>query len=378
MPDRFRLTGEPWRVGVLFSQTGCTSNIERTQLFGTILAIEEINAAGGVLGREIVPVIYEPGLEPLSYAFLAKKLITEDRVSTIFGSYTSASRKAIVPVVERFNGLLWYPTPYEGFESSPNVIYTGASPSQSITSICPYLMKRYGPRFFLVGSDYVYPRLTNRFLKDYLSSRGGVVIAEQYVNMLASRWDFLSVARAIRDLRADVVFSTVVGDGTSYLYQAFAEVGLNPWSTPIASLTTTEAEVRAMGCDVGEAHFTAASYFDTVQSEASASFVARFRKRFDAAAVNVCAETAYSQVYLFAQALAQAGTLETDVLRPLILGSSFEAPQGRIRISSTGHADVWTRIGRANRNGSFDLVAESPTPALADPFFMGGAADFAT
>src|SRR6185312_8665828 len=147
-------TSEPWRVGVLFSSSGFMAVIEETQLRGTLLAIEEINAAGGVNGRELVPLSYDPASESAAFGRYAKRLMVEDRVSTIFGCYTSSSRKAVLPVVERLNGLLWYPTLYEGFEFSPNIIYTGASPNQNSLALCRYLMDRYGPRFYFVGSDY--------------------------------------------------------------------------------------------------------------------------------------------------------------------------------------------------------------------------------
>lgn len=376
MQGKRQLRNEPWRIGVLFSQKGCTADVERTQLCGTLLAIEEINADGGVNGREIVPIIYEPGEGTLSHVYLAKKLMTEDGVTSIFGCYTSASRRAVMPVMERFNGLLWYPTPYEGFEASPNVIYTGAAPNQTIVKLCSYLIEVYGPRFFLIGSDYIYPRQTNRFLREYLLSKGGVVVAEKYVDIHAPRRAFEPVARAIKDASVDVVFSTVVGQGTSHLYQVYAEAGIDPKRAPIASLTTTEAEIHAMGGDVGEAHITAACYFESVKTDSNASFVARFKKRFgEDVTLNVCAETAYFQIYLFAQALKQVNTLDVDVLRPYILGSSFDAPQGRISISSSGHADLWTRIGRANREGGFDLVIESQSPVPADPFFLRGPDD---
>lgn len=364
---------EPWNIGVLFSQQGWTSDVERTQLCGTMLAIDEINSAGGVNGREIVPVVYEPGSATSSYVYLAKKLMIEDGVTSIFGCYTSASRKAVMPIVERFNGLLWYPTPYEGFEASPNMIYTGAAPNQTIIKLCTYLLETYGPRFYLIGSDYVYPRQTNYFLKEYLLSHGGEVVAEHYVDNHAPATSFKPIAHAIRDSGADVVFSTVVGEGTSHLYQAYGEAGLDPKCTPIASMTTTEAELGAMGYDVGEYHITGACYFESIRSEENAAFIARFKKRFgECSTPNVCAETAYFQIYLFAQALAKADSLDTDILRPFVLGSSMDSPQGKVAISPTGHADLVARIGRANRSGGFDIIAESQVPVLADPFFMCG------
>lgn len=376
MPRNQRSKNEPWRIGILFSQTNWTSEVERTQLCGTLLAIDEINAGGGVNGREIVPVIYEPGSSASSYVDVAKKLMIKDGVTSIFGCYTSASRKAIMPVVERFNGLLWYPTPYEGFEASPNIIYTGAAPNQTIVKLCSYMLRTYGPRFFLIGSDYVYPRQTNRFLRECLLSQGGIVAAEQYVDIHSPRAAFKPIAQAVKESGADVVFSTVVGQGTSHLYQAYAEAGLDPKCVPIASLTTTEAEIHAMGCDVGEAHITAACYFESIQSDANNAFIARFKKRFgDHTTPNVCAETAYFQIYLFAQALEKADTLDTDILRPYVLGSSFESPQGCVSINETGHADLQSRIGRANRNGSFDVLVETSSMVMADPFFLHGPVD---
>lgn len=365
-------TGEPWRVGVLFSQTGYTAETERTQLCGTLLAIEQINAAGGVLGREIQPIVYDPGAGDIPYAFLAKKLLTEDDVNSIFGCYTSASRRAVMPVVERYDGLLWYPTTYEGFEFSPNVIYTGASPNQNSLELCRFLLETFGPRFYLIGSDYVYPRRSNKLVREYLVAHGGSVSGERYLDMRATRQDFMPVMRDIRQSGADVVFSTVVGDSTSHLYQAYAQAGLDPLRKPIASLTTTEAELRAMGYDAGEGHITAASYFEGIQTAANLAFVEGYKKKFGGSqATNVCAETAYFQVYLFARALAQTGSTATEDIRPYVLGSSFDAPQGCVKINLTsGHADLWTRIGRANSAGQFDLIWESPAAIVSDPFLI--------
>ena len=367
-----KTTSSPWRVGVLFAQTGCTSDIETTQLDGTLLAIEEINAAGGVNGREIQPIVYDPGSGTIPYAYLAKKLLAEDGVTSIFGCYTSASRKAILPVVERLNGLLWYPTPYEGFEYSPNVIYTGAAPNQNSIALCRFLVETYGPRFYLIGSDYVYPRRSNRLVREYLAAHGGTVVAERYVDFMARRQDFLPIMRDVAEASPDVVFSTVVGSATSLLYQAHADFGFDATRLPIASLTTTEAEIEAMGSGIGESHITAACYFEGIQSQANTDFVGRYKRRFGGdRSTNVCAETAYFQVFLFARALAQSNSLATDDLRPIVLGSSFDAPQGRVRINpASGHADLWTRIGRVNRRGQFDLVRESPAPVQADPFLM--------
>ena len=373
MPNHPQATSAPWRIGVLFSRTGFMSVIEETQYQGAQLAIEEINAAGGICGRELVPVAYDPGSDSVAYGHFAKRLMIEDDVNAIFGCYTSSSRKAVLPVVERLNGLLWYPTLYEGFEASPNVIYTGASPNQNSLSLCRYLMDNYGGRFYFVGSDYIYPRESNRVMRELLTANGGSVVGERYVSVHARWQDFLPIVQDIRRLKPDVIFSTVVGDSTIYLYRAYANVGLDPKMMPIASLTTTEAEIAAMGYDVGEGHITAASYFQGIEGQANDSFVGRYKKRFgNDVSTNMCAEASYFQMYLFARALEQANTLDTEVLRAMVLGISFDAPQGAVTVDPmSGHTDLWTRIGRANRKGQFDIINESKEAVHADPFLIG-------
>jgi ABC-type branched-subunit amino acid transport system substrate-binding protein len=366
-------TSAPWRVGVLFSSSGFMAVIEETQLRGTLLAIEEINAAGGVNGREIVPRLYDPASEAAAFGHYAKRLMVEDDVTTIFGCYTSSSRKAVLPVVERLNGLLWYPTLYEGFEFSPNIIYTGAAPNQNSVALCRFLMDHYGPRFYFVGSDYVYPRESNRIMRELLRANGGEVVGEVYLDLRCKRRDFLPVVRDIREAAPDVIFSTVVGDATVHLYQSYADIGFDPRTLPIASLTTTEAEIRAMGFDVGEGHLTAAPYFECVTGAQNSSFVARYKKRYGAdEPTNMCVEAAYFQVHMFAKALEQTNSMDTEILRPMVLGSTFDAPQGRVSINpSCSHTDLWTRIGRANRRGQFEVVHQSPSPVLADPYLIG-------
>lgn len=366
-------TFQPWRVGVLFSTSGCMAVIEETQLRGTLLAIEEVNAAGGVNGRAIEPVICDPASDATAFGLHAKRLMMEHGISTIFGCYTSSSRKAVLPVVERLNGLLWYPTLYEGFEFSPNIIYTGAAPNQNSVALCQYLMDHHGDRFYFVGSDYIYPRESNRIMRELVQARGGEVVGETYLSLRSQRADFMKVIRDLRELRPSVVFSTVVGESTVQLYQSYADAGFDPRHMPIASLTTTEAEIRAMGFDVGEGHITCAPYFEGVGGDRNSSFVKLYKRRYgDSEATNMCVEAAYFQVHIFARALEQTNTLDTEVLRPMVLGAGFEAPQGRVSINpACSHADLWTRIGRANRAGQFDIVYQSLAPVRADPYLIG-------
>lgn len=366
-------TSEPWKIGVLFSRTGFMSLIEETQHRGTILAIEEINAEGGINGRELVTRDYDPGSDNYLFRAHARRMLAEDGISMIFGCYTSSSRKAVLPIIERHNGLLWYPTLYEGFEYSPNIIYTGAAPNQNSVALCNYLARNYGDRFYFVGSDYVYPRESNRIMRELLAHRGGEVVGEKYLSLNSRREEFLPIVRDIRRVKPDVIFSTVVGESTVFFYQTFAEFGLDPSTMPIASLTTTEAEIQAMGNDVAEGHITAAPYFQDIESDLNHAFVKRYKRRFgDDQHTNMCVEAAYFQVHLFKEALELVNTMESDALRPIVLGSSFDAPQGKVSINpSSSHANVWSRIGRANRSGQFDIVAQSNARVVADPFLIG-------
>ena len=358
---------------MLFSKTGYMSVIEETQLRGTLLAIDEINEAGGINGRPVKPVVFDPSSEASGFGRLAKKLLVEDGVTSIFGCYTSSSRKAVLPVVERLNGLLWYPTLYEGFEFSPNVIYTGAGPNQNSLELFRFLMENFGTRLYFVGSDYVYPRVSNRIMREFVEGNGGKVVGERYVSLRPNRAEFYDVIRDIRELHPDAIFSTVVGDGTVHLYQAYAESGFNPKSMPITSLTTTEAEIRAMGADVGEGHITAAPYFQGIENDENRRFLSRWKNIYgDDYAANMCSEAAYFQVHLFAQALTKTNSLETEHMRAAVLGENVAAPQGQVSINpACGHANLWTRIGRANRAGQFDIVKQSNTAVNADPYLIG-------
>ena len=367
-----KTTFRPWRVGVLFSRSGNMALIEETQLRGTLLAIDEINENGGIDGRELVPVIYDPVSDDEMYARLARKMLIEDGITNIFGCYRSSSRKAVLPIVERLNGLLWYPTLYEGFEYSPNVIYTGAAPNQNSVELCDYLIENIGKRFYFVGSDYIYPRHSNRIMRNLLKRRGGEVVGETYIRLNAGHRDFIPVVARIKALNPDVIFSTVVGEATVGLYQVYADMGLDPKRIPIASLTTTETEIKAMGTEVGEGHITSAPYFQSLNGPKNRSFVNRFQKHFGCdEPTNMCAEAAYFQVKMFAQALSITNSMDTDLLRSLALAQSFEAPQGPVSIDANcGQANLWSRIGRAKRSGQFEILRESLAPVDADPFMI--------
>lgn len=369
---------DPIRVGVLFSRAGITSRVETSQLLGTFFAIREINDAGGIDGRELIAVHYDPECVPHNYRVLAEKLVQDDRINVIFGCYMSSTRKAVMPVVEKWQRLLLYPTLYEGFEFSRNIIYTGAAPNQNSAQLAEYMTRHFGVRVYLVGSDYIYPYESNRIMSDFILERpGGTKLGERYVRLDATERDFLPIVRDIKEKQPDFVFSTVVGKGTRMLYQAYADAGLDPSTMPIASLTTCEAEVSEMGTRIAAGHVTAAPYFQTVDSRINHECVARFRALYgDEVEPNMCWEAAYFQVHMFARAMQQSGSDEIDRLLPHLLGTEFDAPQGRVRINpGNHHTRLYPRIGRVGDDGRFVVVAESPIGVEADPYLVNHAAD---
>jgi branched-chain amino acid transport system substrate-binding protein len=238
--------------------------------------------------------------------------------------------------------------------------------------LAQYLLDVYGRRFYLIGSDYIYPRESNRIMRELLKQHRGVVVAERYLDLWAGHREFKAVIQDVKRLRPDVIFSTVVGEGTVHLYQAYADAGFDSSTMPIASLTTCEAEMKRMGGDVASGHITAAPYFEGVNTRDNDSFVARYKKRFGQdQPTNMCVEAAYFQVHIFAKALAETNTMETDILRPVVLGIEYDAPQGHIAIDSeSSHTDLWTRIGRADRLGRFEIVRESKLAVKPDPYLV--------
>ncbi|MBN9530919.1 MAG: transporter substrate-binding domain-containing protein [Alphaproteobacteria bacterium] len=361
---------ETWRVGVLFSRTGLMSVTETEHFLGTALAIGEINRAGGVLGREIEVVAYDPASDAQAYRRLADRLLTEDGISVIFGCSNSAQRKAVLPAIERRNGLLWYPSLYEGFEYSPNIIYTGASPNQNSFPLADYLIRTCGPRLFLVGSDYVYPRESNRIMRDLVESYGGEVVGEIYVPMDAAADVLDRVLGDIGKARPDAVFSTVVGKTAQNFYRRYRDAGFDPARIPIASLTMAEGELREIGPELCAGHITAATYFGSLDREANHRYVAQFRQAYGYdRPISMWSAGAYAQVRIFAEALAQTGSLDTQRLVDAVHGLALDAPEGSIQIDpETNHTWLTPRIGRVRADGAFDIVWQAKAPVKPDPY----------
>ena len=364
---------DPIRVGILYSETGLTSTIGLSQLQGALLGIQEINEAGGIDGRELVAVRYDPQSTPSRYAELAERLIVQDGVNVIFGCYMSSSRKAVIPVIEKWNKLLFYPTLYEGFEYSGNVIYTGAAPNQNSVQLAEFMTSNFGVRVYLIGSDYIYPYESNRIMGELVQQRqGSEKLAERYMALNASDKDYVEVMADIRNKQPDFIFSTVVGESTVALYRAYADAGFDPNTMPIASLTTSEAEISQMERGMATGHYTSAPYFQSIQSDVNLRCLSRLRQRFnDCSVPNLCWEASYFQMHIFANALRQAGDEGIAQLMPHILGSEFDAPQGRIKIDPANHHTcLYPRIGRVNADGQFTIVRQATRSVYPDPYLV--------
>jgi branched-chain amino acid transport system substrate-binding protein len=369
---------DPVKVGVLFSREGVTSRIENSMLLGTLFAIREINDAGGLNGRELVPVYYDPHSSPQMFKSLATRLVLEDKVNVIFGCYMSSTRKAILPVVEKWNRLLFCPTMYEGFEFSGNVIYTGGAPNQNSALLADYMASRFGARVYMVGSDYIFPYESNRIMSDFVHQRqGGAKLGERYVRLDAQESAFAPIIKDIQAKQPDFIFSTVVGRTTRMFYQAFADAGLDPARMPIASLCTSEEEIAEMGKRIAEGHYTAGPYFQSIDTERNRSCLAHFRKLFGSQVEpNMSWESSYNQVHLFAGAFVAANSDERDVLLPHLLGMEFDAPQGRIRVNPNNHhTRLFPRIGRVNDSGQFTILAETLSGVEPDPYLVSHSFD---
>jgi urea transport system substrate-binding protein len=358
------------KVGVLFSLTGTTAIIEESLHKATLLAIEEINEAGGINGMMIVPVEEDPASDPATFADRARKLVVSDRCVSVFGSYTSASRKAVLPVVERRDNLYWYPTLYEGRECSKNVIYTGAVPNQQQDEFIPWLFENFGPRFYLIGSNYIYPREENNYCKKLLAELGGEVVEEEYVPLGHS--EFSSVINKIRSTQPNVIFSTVVGDSVVALHRQYRSAGLDPEQMPMASLTTSENEIAAMGGDAAAGHFTSAPYFMVHQSKENEAFVEAYQRRWGSDKVtHFVSEPSYFQVYLFKQAVEKLAPsdITPQTIREAVKGEELIAPQGQVRLEKENlHTWLWPKIAVAKSDGQFEVLVESSEWLEPDPY----------
>ena len=364
-------------VGVLFSQTGGLSIIEKSLADATLMAIEEINAKGGVLGRTIKPIVEDGASDPKTYNEKASKLVIRDRVPTVFGSYTSASRKAVLPVFEKRRNLYFYPTYYEGFECSKNVVYTGAVPNQQLSNFIPWIMKNLGKKkFFIVGSNYIYPREMAKVCKILIEQNGGEWIADEYLELGHSEWG--SMVKKIKDSGCDAVISNVVGDSVVAFYREFKNQGLSHGTLPICATVTSEIEIAAMGAEFAAGSFTSFPYFQAIDTDENQAFVERYRKfvQDPKAVTHHALESSYFQVYLWAQALEKAGDPSPAAIREAVKGQEFAAPNGQVKVDAENlHTYLTPRIAQWDANGQGVIVDEYQAPVRPLPYVAYGESD---
>ncbi len=365
-------------LGVLFSLTGGLSIIEKSLADATLMAIDEVNAEGGINGVMINPIVEDGASDPQTYNEKASKLVLQDRVPTVFGSYTSASRKAVLPVFERRNSMYFYPTFYEGFECSKNVVYTGAVPNQQLSNYIPWIINELGKtKFFIVGSNYIYPREMAKVCKILIEENGAEWIADEYLELGHSEWG--AMVSKIKDSGCDVVLSNVVGDSIVAFYREYKNQGLTQEALPICATVTSEIEIAAMGPEFAAGSFSSFPYFQAIDTDINQTFVENYRAYVNdpAAVTHAALESSHFEVHLWAQAARTLnGDITPDNIREAIKGQEMDAANGHVRIAPENlHTYMTPRISQWNAEGQGVIVDEYPEPIMPLPYSAYGEAE---
>ena len=383
---------EPIKVGILHSLSG-TMAISETVLKDTaLMAIDEINAKGGVLGRKLEPVVVDPASNWPLFAEKTKQLLTQDKVAVIFGCWTSVSRKSVLPVVEELNGLLFYPVQYEGEELSKNVFYTGAAPNQQAIPAVEYLMSKDGggaKRFVLLGTDYVYPRTTNKILRAFLKSKGVAEsdIMEEYTPFGHS--DYQTIIAKTKKFSGEgkktAVISTINGDSNVPFYKELGNAGLKAKDVPVVAFSVGEEELRGVDTKPLVGHLAAWNYFMSVKNPTNTEFTKKWADYAKAKNVaghkdkpltNDPMEATYIGVHMWAQAVAKAKSTDTDKVIAAMAGQTFKAPSGFTATMDpkNHHLHKPVFIGEVKADGQFNVVWKTPGPVKAKPWspFIAG------
>ncbi|NRF93168.1 urea ABC transporter substrate-binding protein [Paenibacillus frigoriresistens] len=355
-------------VGILHSLTGTMSISEVSVRDAELMAIDEINAAGGLLGKKIKPVIEDGASDWPTFAEKTKKLLQKDSVVTIFGCWTSASRKAVLPVVEQNKGLLWYPVQYEGVESSPNIFYIGATTNQQIIPAVTWLLQNKGKKFYLLGSDYVFPRTANKIIKEQLKAEGGSLVAEEYTPL--GHTDYNTIISKIKKEKPDVIFNTLNGDSNVAFFKQLKDAGISSKDLTTMSVSIAEEEVRGIGASVLDGHYTAWNYYQTTDTPENKKFVEAYKTKYGKDRVtDDPIEAGYTAVYLWAAAVKKAGSFEVEKVKAAAKGIEFNAPEGKVVIDGENqHISKTARIGQITADGQIKEIWNSGQPLKPDPF----------
>lgn len=381
----FAQAAETIKVGVLHSLSG-TMAISETVLKDTVLmAIEEINAKGGVLGKQLEPVVVDPASDWPLFAEKARQLLTQDKVAVVFGCWTSVSRKSVLPVFEELNGLLFYPVQYEGEELSKNVFYTGAAPNQQAIPAVEYLLSQEGggaKRFVLLGTDYVYPRTTNKILRAFLHSKGvkDADILETYTPFGHS--DYQTIVADIKKFSAGgktAVVSTINGDSNVPFYKELGNAGLKAADVPVVAFSVGEEELRGVDTKPLVGHLAAWNYFMSVKNPTNTAFIQKWSDYAKAKKLpgqstrpitNDPMEATYVGINMWKQAVEKAGTTEVDPVIAAMAGQTFQAPDGyTVKMDEKNHhLHKPVLIGEVKADGQFSVVWKTKGPIKAQPW----------
>jgi urea transport system substrate-binding protein len=366
-PAAAQPSGDKVKVGLLHSLSGTMAISEVTVKNSELLAIEQINAKGGVLGKQIEPVIEDGASDWPTFAEKASKLIDSDHVATVFGGWTSASRKAMLPVFEAKKQLLWYPVQYEGLEQSPYIFYTGATTNQQIVPGLDYLKQAGKKRIFLVGSDYVFPRTANKIIKAYAAANGLEILGEEYTPL--GHTEYSTLVNKVIDAKPDAVFNTLNGDSNVAFFKQLRSAGVKAADMPTLSVSVAEEEVKGIGPENVAGDLTAWNYYQTTPGQVNTDFVAAYKAKYGAAAVTSDPmEAGYNAVYLWKAAVEKAGSFEVEKVKAASVGVSLDTPEGKVTIDDTQHVFKTARIGRVEADGQIQEVWNSGSPIEPDPY----------
>jgi urea transport system substrate-binding protein len=363
--------GDSVKVGVLHSLSGTMAISEVTVKNSVLLAIDEINAKGGVLGKKISPVTEDGASDWPTFAEKAQKLISKDKVAVTFGGWTSASRKAMLPVFEKNKQLLFYPVQYEGLESSPYIFYTGATTNQQIVPGLDYLKSQGKKKIFLVGSDYVFPRTANKIIKAYAKDNGMEVVGEEYTPL--GHTEYSTLINKVQQAKPDAVFNTLNGDSNVAFFKQMRGNGLSATDLPVLSVSVAEEEVRGIGPDNIAGQPVAWNYYQTTENARNGEFVAAYKAKYGADKVTSDPmEAGYNSVYLWKAAVEKARSFDPEAIRKAADGVRIDAPEGTVAIDGASqHVYKTARIGVVQPDGLIKEVWNSGAPVKPDPYLKG-------
>ncbi|SNT29655.1 urea ABC transporter substrate-binding protein [Rhodococcoides kyotonense] len=367
-PSCVDTSGSSIKVGAINSLSGPTAINETVIRDAITMAVDEINASGGVLGKQLDLLAEDGASEPTVFAEKAQKLISNDCVAAVFGGYTSASRKAMLPVFEDNNALLYYGQQYEGLEASDNIFYTGATTNQQIIPSLDYLKEQGVKSLYLVGSDYVFPRTSNAIVKAYAAENGIEIKGEDYTPLGST--DFSTIVNKMRAADADAVFNVVVGDSLVAFFREYTNAGLTAADMPVMSMCVGEEEVAGIGVENIAGQWSAWNYYQTLDTPDNTTFVSDFKSAYgDARVTSDPMESAYTAVHLWKAMAEKAGSFDVGAIQAAADGVSFAAPEGDVVVDGDNHHVTKTaRIGEVRPDGLIYQVWESPAPIEPDPF----------